>query len=50
MLGVTVKGGTGAGRRIVKPRPADWPHICNGTPVTLAGYWTACPVCKEKRP
>lgn len=51
MLGVSVKGGTNAGRRLVKQRP-PWTHVCTLSAVgkvTLPGHVYSC-LCGSRRP
>jgi hypothetical protein len=47
-FGINVQGGTGAGRRIVKPMPEAWEcDICDRT---LKAHWSRCPGCGSPRP
>lgn len=47
-LHVSVKGGTGAGRKRARPPLKAW--ICAACGADVAKYWAKCPVCAEPRP
>lgn len=52
MLGVIVKGGTNAGRRIIRKKPQAWVHVCPGFfgGKYLDASFKRCPSCGRKRP
>jgi hypothetical protein len=51
---IHVAGGTDAGKRVIKPAPTNWVHVCRDKPldggVYLEACFARCPICGCKRP